>query len=284
MTTGDELAEFDWDSTITSMVLSSFYWMYVVSQVVGGIATQRFGTKAVFGWSQFVTALGSLCIPFAASTHWLLLIFVRSVQGFASGLTWPAMYAIVGPWIPPVRKTKFYSRTFSNFFKYFLGGTIALHVEFSRLFHRHWTHISFVWLHHRPFRMATGFLHDGHHWHSMVHHVVLPRLQHAVRPSENIATGTRVHWVERVGGNQGTSRHESTVAIDFHESPCLGDWRDDVRPYLGSLHLHHARTSVHEKHSEFRHSKERNHVWHPVYLLVLGVCCVLLRCRHSCKP
>lgn len=56
--TGDELAEFDWNSTITSWVLGSFYCMYVVSQVVGGIATQYFGTKMIFGWSQFATALG----------------------------------------------------------------------------------------------------------------------------------------------------------------------------------------------------------------------------------
>jgi MFS family permease len=55
--------------------------MYVISQVVGGIATQRYGTKSIFGWSQFATALGSLCIPYAASTHWSLLVFVRSVQG-----------------------------------------------------------------------------------------------------------------------------------------------------------------------------------------------------------
>jgi MFS family permease len=107
--TGDELAEFDWDSKITSMVLSSFYWMYVVSQVVGGVATQHFGTKAVFGWSQLATAIGSLCIPYAASTHWALLVFVRSVQGFASGLTWPAMYAIVAPWVPPVERSRFMS-------------------------------------------------------------------------------------------------------------------------------------------------------------------------------
>lgn len=73
--------------------------MYVLSQVVGGVATQKFGTKSVFGWSQFFTALGSLCIPWAASTHYMALIFARCVQGFASGLTWPAMYAIVGPWV-----------------------------------------------------------------------------------------------------------------------------------------------------------------------------------------
>ena len=80
---------------MSSMILGSFYWMYVLSQVVGGVATQHFGTKNVFGWSQLATAMCSLCIPAAASTHWGVLVFVRSIQGFASGLTWPAMYAIV---------------------------------------------------------------------------------------------------------------------------------------------------------------------------------------------
>lgn len=91
------------------MVVGSFYWMYVLSQVVGGIATQYFGTKNVFGWSQFATALMSLCIPMAATKHWTLLVVVRSVQGFASGLTWPAMYAIVGHWIPAIERSRFMS-------------------------------------------------------------------------------------------------------------------------------------------------------------------------------
>lgn len=137
--TGDELAEFDWDSRITSMIMGSFYWMYVLSQVVGGVATQHFGTKAVFGWSQLATAIGSLCIPFAASTHWLLLIFVRSVQGFASGLTWPAMYAIVAPWIPPVERSRFMS-SFQGFsigigLTYPLCGFIIAHFGWRPVFY-----------------------------------------------------------------------------------------------------------------------------------------------------
>ncbi|KAG5684804.1 hypothetical protein PVAND_014017 [Polypedilum vanderplanki] len=106
---GEKWAEFDWDSTITSWILSSFYWMYVISQVVGGVATQYFGTKFVFGWSQLVTAIGSLCIPVAASTHWSLLILIRSIQGFASGLTWPAMYQVVAPWFPASERSRFMS-------------------------------------------------------------------------------------------------------------------------------------------------------------------------------
>lgn len=77
--------------------------------MVGGVATQIFGTKSVFGWSQFATAFCSYCIPLAASYHYSALIVLRSIQGFASGLTWPAMYAIVSYWIPAKERSRFMS-------------------------------------------------------------------------------------------------------------------------------------------------------------------------------
>lgn len=78
-------------------------------QVVGGVATQYLGTKSVFGWSQFATAFCSLCIPLAATYHYSAIILLRSIQGFASGLTWPAMYAIVSYWIPSKERSRFMS-------------------------------------------------------------------------------------------------------------------------------------------------------------------------------
>ncbi|XP_067614238.1 sodium-dependent phosphate transport protein 1 isoform X2 [Eurosta solidaginis] len=102
-------ALYDWSPAVRSVILSSFYWCYVLSQVVGGIATQYFGTKKVFGWSQFATALCSVCIPVGADIHYTVVIILRSVQGFASGLTWPAMYAIVGFWIPLAERSRFMS-------------------------------------------------------------------------------------------------------------------------------------------------------------------------------
>ncbi|EDV98871.1 vesicular glutamate transporter 3 isoform X1 [Drosophila grimshawi] len=96
-------------SKVKSVIISSFYWCYVLSQVVGGIATQAFGTKCVFGWSQLATALCSLLMPLAAEVHYAVVIFLRSIQGFASGLTWPAMYAIVGYWIPLTERSRFMS-------------------------------------------------------------------------------------------------------------------------------------------------------------------------------
>lgn len=105
----NEEGEFDWDSTIQSTILGSFYWCYILSQVAGGILTQTFGTKAVFGFSQLATAVCSLLIPYGASIHYGVIIFLRSIQGFASGLTWPAMYAVVGHWIPVLERSRFMS-------------------------------------------------------------------------------------------------------------------------------------------------------------------------------
>lgn len=66
------------------MIHGSFYWCYVFSQVIGGLLTQYFGTKVVFGFSQFVTAICSLLIPQAAVIHYVLVIVLRSIQGIAS--------------------------------------------------------------------------------------------------------------------------------------------------------------------------------------------------------
>ncbi|CAG9829612.1 unnamed protein product [Diabrotica balteata] len=98
-----------WTSKEQSYILASFYWAYIISQIVGGLATQKLGTKRVFGYAQLATALCSICIPWASETHYGLVIGLRFIQGFASGLTWPAMYALVGHWIPVPERSRFMS-------------------------------------------------------------------------------------------------------------------------------------------------------------------------------
>lgn len=76
--------EFDWSPAIQSTIISSFYWCYILSQVMGGVLTQYFGTKTVFGGSQLLTAMCSLLIPAAADFHYGAIIALRSIQGMAS--------------------------------------------------------------------------------------------------------------------------------------------------------------------------------------------------------
>ncbi|XP_014246638.1 sialin isoform X2 [Cimex lectularius] len=104
-----EEGEFDWDPSIQTTIISSFYWCYVLSQVVGGFLVQKFGTKSVFGYSQLATAMSSMLIPKGAEIHYVILIILRSIQGVASGFTWPAMYSMIAHWIPPTERSRFMS-------------------------------------------------------------------------------------------------------------------------------------------------------------------------------
>ncbi|XP_050292841.1 sialin [Anthonomus grandis grandis] len=129
----------EWSTRIQSFVLASFYWAYIVSQVVGGLATQKLGTKRVFGYAQLATALSSLSIPMAAETHYGLVIALRCIQGFASGLTWPAMYALVGHWIPVPERSRFMS-SFQGFsigigITYPLCGFLIAHLGWRSVFY-----------------------------------------------------------------------------------------------------------------------------------------------------
>ncbi|KAG5875062.1 hypothetical protein JTB14_036059 [Gonioctena quinquepunctata] len=128
-----------WNGRIQSYVLSSFYWAYIISQVVGGLATQKLGTKRVFGYAQLATALCSLSIPWASETHYGLVIGLRFIQGFASGLTWPAMYALVGHWIPVPERSRFMS-SFQGFsigigITYPLCGFLIAHLGWRSVFY-----------------------------------------------------------------------------------------------------------------------------------------------------
>ncbi|XP_058802305.1 sialin-like isoform X2 [Phymastichus coffea] len=131
--------EFDWSPEIQSIIIGSFYWCYILSQVVGGVLTQYFGTKTVFGGSQLLTAICSLLIPVAADFHYGAIIALRSIQGVASGLTWPAMYAIVGHWIPLNERSRFMS-SFQGFsfgigITYPLAGFLIAHFGWRTVFY-----------------------------------------------------------------------------------------------------------------------------------------------------
>lgn len=92
--------EFDWSPTIQSAISGSFYWCYILSQVVGGVLTQYFGTKAIFGGSQLITAICSLLMPSAAGIHYGFMIALRSIQGVASVSTlhFPKKEYIINRW------------------------------------------------------------------------------------------------------------------------------------------------------------------------------------------
>jgi MFS family permease len=75
--------EFNWSEVEQSVILSSFFWGYLVFQVPGGRVAEVVGAKRVFGGAVLINGVLSLLLPFLARTHWILLLVTRALQGLA---------------------------------------------------------------------------------------------------------------------------------------------------------------------------------------------------------
>lgn len=106
--------EFDWDEKTQGLILSSFYWGYVLTHLPGGLLAERFGGKQTLGLGILSTAILTCLTPIAAraGAHWL--IAVRFVEGLGEGTTFPALNVLLAQWVPPMERGKLGSLVFAG--------------------------------------------------------------------------------------------------------------------------------------------------------------------------
>ncbi|CAL8109499.1 unnamed protein product [Orchesella dallaii] len=93
---------FNWDERDQGLILGSFFWGYMVTQLPGGILAQKFGGKWVIGSGMLSTALLSLTLPSAAL--WggkYAIVCIRVLQGLSEGVVFPALTILLATWTPP---------------------------------------------------------------------------------------------------------------------------------------------------------------------------------------
>ncbi|KAG7308789.1 hypothetical protein JYU34_006023 [Plutella xylostella] len=99
--------EFNWSAEQQSIILGSFFYGYVLTQVPGGRIAEIFGGKLVYGIGVLLTAIFTILSPIAAYTDFKFFIAVRALEGLGEGVTYPAMHAMLARWIPPNERSKF---------------------------------------------------------------------------------------------------------------------------------------------------------------------------------
>ena len=77
----EEKDGFDWDAQMQGLVLSSFSFGYITTQLVGGILAERFGAKWIFGVCILLCSLLEFAVPLAAKGNVFALMGVRAIQG-----------------------------------------------------------------------------------------------------------------------------------------------------------------------------------------------------------
>ncbi|MBF13246.1 MAG: MFS transporter [Legionellales bacterium] len=92
--------EAGWSETHKGIVLGSFYIGYMLTQIYGGVLSDRMGAKIVLGVGLLVWSLFTLITPWAFFGGFIALIIARIGMGLGEGITFPAWHSLYARWIP----------------------------------------------------------------------------------------------------------------------------------------------------------------------------------------
>ncbi|XP_054707829.1 sialin-like isoform X2 [Uloborus diversus] len=105
---------FDWGPEVKGLILGSFFYGYVLTQIPGGYLAERYGGKWFFGVGVLVTAIFSLLTPIAAKWGVTPFVLVRIIEGLGEGMTFPAMNALISRWAPKLERSRVSSFIFTG--------------------------------------------------------------------------------------------------------------------------------------------------------------------------
>eukprot|EP01121_Diplochlamys_sp_Union-15-3_P003145 TRINITY_DN1299_c0_g1_i1.p2 TRINITY_DN1299_c0_g1~~TRINITY_DN1299_c0_g1_i1.p2 ORF type:complete len:509 (-),score=67.58 TRINITY_DN1299_c0_g1_i1:90-1616(-) len=91
--------EAHWGESQKAKVLSSFFWGYIFTQLPGGWLASKYGGKYLFGFGILLAGIGTAITPYTIHYFWLVLL-CRILTGFAEGVTYPAVHALMASWVP----------------------------------------------------------------------------------------------------------------------------------------------------------------------------------------
>ena len=73
--------EFVWNKDTQGLILGSFYYGYMSTNILGGVLADRFGGKRVFALFMSLATIATLLSPVAARASDAALIFMRILVG-----------------------------------------------------------------------------------------------------------------------------------------------------------------------------------------------------------
>ncbi|XP_075169622.1 putative inorganic phosphate cotransporter isoform X2 [Haematobia irritans] len=99
--TNPNFDEFEWDEKTKSLLLSSFFWGYVITQVPAGTLAHKFGGKLLLLVGVFICSLLTVLTPICARWgNWQLICALRVIMGLSQGFLFPSTHTILAKWAP----------------------------------------------------------------------------------------------------------------------------------------------------------------------------------------
>ncbi|RCV10785.1 hypothetical protein SETIT_2G136100v2 [Setaria italica] len=116
-------SEFSWNPATVGLIQSSFFWGYLLTQILGGIWADRFGGKVVLGFGVVWWSIATVLTPLAAKIGLPCLLIARAFMGIGEGVAMPAMNNILSKWIPVSERSRSLALVYSGMY---LGSVTGL--------------------------------------------------------------------------------------------------------------------------------------------------------------
>ncbi|XP_045448851.1 putative inorganic phosphate cotransporter [Melitaea cinxia] len=106
---------YDWNEETQGLLLSAFYYGYVITHLPGGLLAEKFGGKWTLGLSLLCTSLSTLFTPLVV-TQWgaIGLFCMRVLSGIGEGPVTPAFVLLMARWVPPAERSRFGAMIFGG--------------------------------------------------------------------------------------------------------------------------------------------------------------------------
>ncbi|XP_046750763.1 putative inorganic phosphate cotransporter [Diprion similis] len=106
---------YEWSEYTQGIILSSFFWGYMVAQIPGGIAVAKFGGKYPLGIGLLLAGVLTLLTPTVVEAYGAKgLIVLRILMGLSGGAIYPSFSFLTGHWAPPNERSKIGSMIMSG--------------------------------------------------------------------------------------------------------------------------------------------------------------------------
>lgn len=102
---------YDWNNK--SMILSSFFWAYIVFQIFAGYLGRKYGTKKFLLGTVFIDSTACILIPIVAEKFGAHGVMVcQIIEGLMQGFLFPSVHNIIGSWVPPSERSLLSTTTY----------------------------------------------------------------------------------------------------------------------------------------------------------------------------
>lgn len=108
--------DMSWDPLTVGLVQSSFFWGYLLTQVLGGVLATKYGGKRVLGFGVLWWSLATCVTPLAAKVSLPALFVARAAMGAGEGVAMPAMNTLVSRWVPRQERSRSLSLVYSGMY------------------------------------------------------------------------------------------------------------------------------------------------------------------------